>query len=147
MDSVKITKENLEEFLRAVDQDFPVPLSQKSDLTVLAEKFVTKADIFAEYVDGKIAGAVVGYITNSFSEISFITAVAVRKEYRGMGLAKKALQRYVDEVKRQNRFKAIDIYAVPTNVGAVSLYKGFGFVEYKMDNEPRPNDLHLIYYI
>ena len=143
----KVTKEDLESFLRAVDQDFPVPLSQKSDLSVLAEKFAQRADIFAERIDGKIAGAVIGYITNGFSEISFITVVAVRKEYRGKGVSKRALLSYIAEAKKQGRFKAIDVYTQRENATAIGLYKGCGFVDYKIENEPRPNDVHLIYYL
>ena len=147
MSKNKVTKEELEDFLRAVDQDFPVPLSQKSDLSVLAEKFVERADIVLERVDGEIAGAVIGYITNSYSEISFITAVAVMSPYRGRGIAKSLLGRYVDAVKKAGKFRAIDIYTQPTNVAALKVYRGFGFVDYKMENEPRPNDVHLIYYL
>ena len=147
MNSAQVTKEEMEIFLREVDQDFPVPLSQKSDLRVLAEKFVERADIFAERIDGKIAGGVIGYITNGVSEISFITVVAVRKEYRGKGVSKRALLSYIAEAKKQGRFKAIDVYTQRENAAAIGLYKGCGFVDYKIENEPRPNDVHLIYYL
>lgn len=143
----KVTKEELEAFLRAVDQDFPIPLSQKSDLSVLAEKFVQRADIITERIDGEFAGAVIGYITNSYSDISFITVVAVKKEYRGRGIARRLLEKYLQKAKNSKKFKAMDLYTPPINVGAIKLYRSFGFVDYKIENEPRPNDVHLIYYL
>lgn len=147
MNDCNVTKEELESFLRSVDKDFPVPLSGKTDLSLLAEKLVEKADIFAKRVEDEVAGVAIGYVTNSFSEISFLSIVAVKKKYRGLGVAKKVLANYLQAVQGAGRFYAADVYTKEENKIAVQMYKSMGFVEYQIENEPRPNDLHLIYYI
>lgn len=147
MNDCNVTKEELEDFLTAVDQDFPVPLSKKTNLSLLAEKLTEKADIFAKRIDGEVAGLAIGYVTNSFSSISFLSIVAVKKKFRGLGISKEVLTKYLQAVREEGRFSAVDVYSKEENKVAVQMYKSMGFVGYQMENEPRPNDLHLIYYI
>lgn len=146
MNDCNVTKAELENFLQSVDKDFPVPLSQKTDLAILAEKLVGKADIFAKRVNGEVAGVAIGYITNSFSESSFLSIVAVKEKYRGFGIAKEVLANYLQAVRSAGSFYAADVYTKEENKIAVQMYKSMGFVEYHAKNEPRPNDLHLICY-
>ena len=110
----------------------------------MAEKCIQKADIFAKRIEGELAGLAIGYITHSFSKISFLSIVAVGKKYRGMGVAKEVLKQYLRAVHNAGFFAA-DVYTKHENKIAVQMYKNMGFVEYKIENEPRPEDLHLIY--
>ena len=61
-----LTFNKLYNFLEEVDEDFPIPLSHKTNLHELSKKFIDKADIFVEYSeDNEISSLVIGYIKNS----------------------------------------------------------------------------------
>lgn len=147
MNDSKVTVEELENFLNAVDKDFPVPLSEKTNLSILSNKLIQRADIFAKRVNGNLAGVAIGYITNSTTNISFLSIVAVKKEYRGLGISKEIISQYLKTVKEKETFTGVEVYTKEENTVAVKTYKSLGFVIYKPENEPRPNDLHLIYYL
>ncbi len=144
-----VKKEELLSFLETVDKDFPVPLSEKQNLAQLSEKLIQKADIFAKRIDGVLAGVAIGYITNSTTNLSFLSIVAVKKEFRGLGISKEVVSKYLQEVKKSagRRLIGAEVYTKQENKIAVKMYKDLGFVLYKPKNEPRPNDLHLIYYV
>ena len=145
-----VKKEELLSFLETVDKDFPVPLSEKQNLAQLSEKLIQKADIFAKRIDGVLAGVAIGYITNSTTNLSFLSIVAVKKEFRGLGISKEVVSKYLQEVKKSadvRRLIGAEVYTKLENKIAVQMYKDLGFVLYKPENEPRPNDLHLIYHV
>ncbi len=143
----KVTEQELLDFLKAVDKDFPIPLSQKNQLEVLAKKFYDKADIFAVRIDNQLAGAMIAYVTNGYSDVAYATVLAVRKEFRGKGIAGQVLNEFIQTAKNFGKYKAVELYTSPTNVGAIKLYEKTGFIKYEIKDEPRPNDLHLIYYL
>ncbi len=136
----------LEQFLRLVDRDFPVPLSQKQDLKEYSKKLLEKATLCFVCEDGKILSLVAGYTENLSENMAFITLVATREEARGRGLAKELVQEFISLCREKN-IKAVHLYAVPTNVSAVKMYHKVGFREFYPVNEPRPEDTHLIYYL
>ena len=141
----KPTVEEIEIFLNAVEQDFPVPLSEKVDLKEYAQKLFDHATIFCAYENGVIASMVAGYTRNLTDDLAFVSIMATRKEYRGQGLASKQLGKFLEE-SRNVGVKGVHVYAVESNLPAVATYKKHGFERYEAANETRPEDLHLIAY-
>lgn len=139
----KPTVEEIEIFLNAVDHDFPVALSQKTDLKEYAKKLFDNATICYEYQNGVIATMVAGYTKNLTGNLAFVSIMATRKEYRGQGLASKQLAKFLEECRKVGASGA-HVYAVESNLPAVATYKKLGFEKYELENEPRPDDLHLI---
>ena len=61
---MKNNTEKIENFLRLVDKDFPVPLSCKQDLSQLARKLCEKGTLCAREENGEIVALVAGYTDN-----------------------------------------------------------------------------------
>lgn len=131
-------------FLGAVDPLFPVPLSQKQDLDAFAEKLLEKATLCAAEEDGRIVALVAGYTENVVDRLGYISIVATLPEARGRGLG-SALVREFLEIARGKGLRGVHLYAVPDNLPAIRMYEKLGFEIYRLDNEPRPDDAHLIY--
>ena len=142
----KPTYKELYAFLKDVDSSFPVPLSKKQDLELLAKKLLEKATLVSVWHYEEMVALVAGYTENVVDNMAYISVLATRQEARGHGYAKDVVQRFL-QICRDKKLSAVHLYAVPTNLPAVYLYKSLGFVEYKIENEPRKEDLHLIYYI
>ena len=136
--------DEIEKFLNAVDKEFPVPLSQKTDLHEYAIKLYEHATIFFVEQDGKIAAMVAGYTDNVENNMAYISLLATKKEYRGQGYAKRLVNEFLECAKNKN-LSATHLYAVETNERAVQLYYKLGFEKYMPEIEPRKDDLHLIF--
>ena len=72
---------------------------------------------------------------------AYISGLAVAKEFQRKGIAKKAMQILLEQLKG---VKLIDLVTHPENIGAVELYKSLGFKQigepmenYFDDGEPR----------
>lgn len=139
----KPTLEQIEEFLNAVDKDFPVALSQKTDLKEYAKKLYENATICCECQNGVIAAMVAGYTKNLSENLAFVSIMATRKECRGQGRASKQLAKFLQECQKVGA-NGVHVYAVESNLPAVATYQKLGFERYQIPDEPRPYDLHLI---
>ena len=138
-----VSAKQIENFLKAVELDFPVPLSQKTDLVELSIKLSERADAFTIEDKGKIVSAVFGYIDNASGDLGYISIVATLLEYRGNGYSKKLTRDFLNKAEKKG-LKGVHLYTVRTNTAAVQLYCSLGFEEYLQENEPRPDDYHLI---
>lgn len=136
----------LEQFLRTVDRDFPIPISQKQYLTPFARKLMEKATICSVCENGKILSLVAGYTENLFENMAYISIVATLSEARGKGYAMKLVKDFIS-CCRDKKIKAVHLYTAPTNVAAIKMYKRLGFQNFYPENEPRPEDMHLIYFL
>lgn len=143
---MNLSEKQIYNFLIDVDSSFPVPLSQKQDLFDYAKKLKEKATLVTIICDEKIAAMVAGYTENIIDNIAYISILATVNEARGRGYAQKVLQEFI-QICRKKRISAVHLYAAQNNFPALKLYKKIGFVEYKIKNEPRQDDVHLIYYI
>lgn len=138
--------ELLKVFLEQVDQTFPVPLSKKHDLHEFAAKLLQNATICAEVENGRIISAVAGYTERLVENMAYISIVATVPEARGRGLAVKLIREFIG-ICVSKQIPAIHLYAVPENTAAVRMYRKMGFVNLEIPNEPRPDDLHMVFII
>lgn len=141
-----IQAEKIEDFLTKVDKSFPVPLSKKQNLSEFAIKLNEKATLCTKEENGEIVSMVAGYTENLSDNIAYISVVATLEGSRCKGYSKALVKEFI-EICIKKSIDAVHLYTVATNISAVNLYKKLGFKEYVMENEPRPDDLHLIYYI
>ena len=140
---IKPTISQIEEFLFAVDHLFPVRLSQKQNLHDFAMKLYHKATICCVIVEDKIVAMVGGYTENLADNISYISVVATLPAFQGKGYAKGLLGEFIG-ICQEKELSGIHLYTSRTNLAAKALYKSWGFQEWNCQNEPRPDDLHLI---
>lgn len=141
-----LTQLQLEHFLREVDRDFPVPLSQKQELSAFARKLLEKATLCEICRDGEIQSLVAGYTENLTEGKAYISLVATLAKARGKGYAQQLIGQFL-QICREKRIPAVHLYTVPANTAAVNLYRKLGFEAYIIDGEPRPGDAHLIIYL
>ena len=138
--------EKIKDFLEAVDKSFPVPLSEKQELSVLAEKFVSKATLCHIEENGRIVAMVAGYTDNVTDNMGYISVVATLPEARGKGYASRLVKEFVD-ISASKRLSSVHLYTARSNFSAVKMYEKIGFTEWLCENEQRPDDLHLLYKI
>ena len=136
----------IKSFLTQVDHTFPTPLSQKQQLSTFAVKLYEKATLCTEVVNNKIIAMVAGYTEEVIDNKAYISIVATLPEAKGNGLASKLVKEFISICKKKN-LDAVHLYAVPTNRAAMHVYYKLGFIDWKLPDEPRPEDAHLIYYI
>ena len=134
----------LERFLRKVDVLFPVPLSQKQDLHLFAEKLSEKATICAQLIQGEIVALAAGYTDNVMENRGYLSVVATLPEAQGNGYASELIRRFL-AIAAQKHLDAVHLYADRSNAPALAMYRRLGFVEWKMPNEPRESDVHFIF--
>ncbi len=141
-----VTFEEVYDFLNKVDKLFPTPLSEKQDLKTFSKKLISKGTLCVASDEGKIVSMVGGYTENIIDNKAYISVVATLEEYTGRGFAKKLIKEFICMCK-DKKIEAVHLYAVPSNLVAVNMYKSIGFSEWDRDEEHRKEDLHLIYRI
>ena len=136
----------IEDFLRRVDSDFPVPLSQKQDLSVLAQKLSAHATICTVKDGNEILAMVAGYTENLINNMAYISVAATVPEARGNGLASGLIETFL-RICVDKKISAVHLYAVSSNLPAMNMYRRLGFVLWDCPDETRPEDAHLIKYL
>lgn len=133
--------QKIEAFLRAVDESFPVPLSQKQDLGEYARKLSQFATMCAVEENGEIVAMVAGYTDR---DPAYIAILATLPRVRGKGLGKTLVREFLEKAN-QSGATYLHLYAVESNTPAMKLYESLGFTRWNMPNEPRKEDVHFIY--
>ena len=139
----KYRGQELYNFLKKIDQLFPVPLSEREQLTVLASKFEKYGTVSYVREDGKIIAICAGYTNDQEQRLGYISVVASLPEYTNKGYGKVAVQGFIEKAKDAG-MKAIHLYADRENKAALNMYEKLGFKDWILPNEPRPEDKHLI---
>ena len=137
---------SIETFLRRVDRDFPIPLSQKQDLSAFAHKLSDLATICTVRNGSEILSMVAGYSENLTNGMAYVSIVATVPEARGHGFASKLMREFMD-ICVQKQLSALHLYAVSSNLPALSMYRQLGFELWDCPEESRPDDTHLIKYL
>lgn len=133
-------------FLRRVDKNFPIPLSQKQELEVFSKKLIEKGTICIAADEEELVSMVAGYTDNIVDNIAYISIAATLPEYYGKGLASDLINEFIT-ICKEKKITAVHLYAVHSNLAAVKMYEKLNFVEWKIADDSRPKDLHLIRYL
>ena len=126
-----MTEQKIEAFLRAVDDSFPVPLSQKQDLGEYARKLSQFATMCAVEEDGKIVAMAAGYTDR---DPAYLAILATLPQARGRGLGKTLVREFLEKAN-QSGATYLHLYAVESNTPAMKLYESLGFTRWDMPNE------------
>jgi len=118
---VPMTADHLDEITALERVCFPDPWSRN----MLAEELDNALSAFLVALDGR--GRVVGYAgLQVVLDEGNILNVAVKPEYRRMGVAKRLLRVFLDFAEA-NRLAFLTLEVRASNYGAVALYGGLGF--------------------
>lgn len=138
--------QELYEFLKKVERLFPVPLSEREQLIMLASKFEKYGTVSYVRENGKIIAICAGYTNDQVQRLGYISVVASLPEYTNKGYGKVAVQGFIEKAKNAG-MKAIHLYADKENKAALNMYGKLGFVDWIIQDELRPEDKHLIRWI
>ena len=144
--------QELYKFLKKVERLFPVPLSEREQLIMLASKFEKYGTVSYVRENGKIIAICAGYTNDQVQRLGYISVVASLPEYTNKGYGKVAVQGFIEKAKNAG-MKAIHLYADKENKHlyadkenkiALNMYGKLGFVDWIIPDEQRPKDKHLI---
>ena len=138
--------QELYKFLKKVERLFPVPLSEREQLIMLASKFEKYGTVSYVRENGKIIAICAGYTNDQVQRLGYISVVASLPEYTNKGYGKVAVQGFIEKAKNAG-MKAIHLYADKENKAALNMYGKLGFVDWIIPDERRPEDKHLIRWI
>lgn len=122
----KISKNELLDFFKSIDDDFIPSLSQQvGELSLYAEKVINNAKIFFEK-DGQnvIKGIVAVYVMDKNNPDGFITLVASGHCYRNQGVIKRLMKDAIAYCKQVGK-SGIGLFT--RNPIALNLYQSMGF--------------------
>lgn len=114
----------LYDFLREVDNDFPVSLSSLVDLREYAHKLTSHATLFVSTEKNQVNGCVAIYCNNFADSYAYMPLLAVRKGFRGKHIGRTLMIAAINYAK-ENGFKTIGVHT--ENPVALSLYQSLGF--------------------
>lgn len=122
---------------------FPIPLSEREQLTVLVSKFEKYGTVSYVQENGKIIALCAGYTNDQEKHLGYISVVASLPEYANKGYGKGVVRCFIEKAKNAG-MRAIHLYADKDNKSALRMYDKLGFVDWITPEEPRPEDKHLI---
>lgn len=130
----KMTERDLDEVMVIEKDSFTLPWSRPSYESELQNQY-------ANYLVCDWEGEVAAYVGMwTLFEEAHITNVAVGKEYRGRGMG-RVLMLEEEKLARAKKAERILLEVRPSNISALTMYKGLGFVttgirkQYYADNQ------------
>lgn len=127
--------------LYQIDKTFPIPLSKKIDLDVLADKFLKKGYVYMALNGGLPVGMVGFYANNMVGRRAYISVVGVIEEYQHQGIAKKMVNESLAVCKEKGMTSCF-LYTHKSNIGAIAMYQKLGFVA--EEDPDRPHDIKFV---
>lgn len=133
------------DFFRAVDTEFPIPLSKRINIQEYSEKLCNKGDIFITSSDeDEIAGLIAGYITHAEGDLGYISIIAVKQKYRKQGIAVELVKQFLDRAKTLGK-KGVHVYTYKSNLPARNMYYRCGFKDCDKIKQDRLEEIHMEY--
>ncbi len=127
--------------LRHIDKTFPIPLSVKTNLDELAQKFLEKGYVYLALDEDCPIGMVGFYANDKKTNTAYISVVGVLQTYQRKGIARKLISKSLVLCK-ENGMKSCVLYTHKTNAGAISMYEKLCFNAEK--DAGRPDDVKFI---
>lgn len=114
--------------LRACNDVFMPPLSDRINVDDYASKIAGRAQRFEVWVNCELVGLVAAYCNDLERRTAFITSVSVLPKWQGQGIASRLMEICVGHV-RSLGFKRIELEVEGSNAAAVTLYMKHGFTK------------------
>ena len=129
------------QYILSINNEFPVPLSEKTDLTEFVKKVLEKGTIILAIEQKNIIGILAGYVNSIETKEAYVSVLEVKKEYRRKGLAEELINIF-EEISIQNHMKMIKLHTHKDNISAIRFYKKIGFEI--MENEKANYDYSIV---
>ena len=133
-DKKMVDREKFKKYVKEVEGDFPIPLSERVDLEEYADKLYYDSTLICEEENSEIIGFVAGYINETESMQAYVSILSVHKNARGKGLARKLMTQFVEECRKKN-FRKVSLHSNVSNTIAYELWLKLGFVVDAQDGD------------
>lgn len=88
------------------------------------KQYALQNNLFCAYYNGELAGVLQFEIKNN---VVWLGHIAVDESYRGKGIAKELVRRYIADNKSDQNTR-YQLWVIQDNMGAINLYRKFDFV-------------------
>lgn len=124
----KSRRNEILKYLYEHDNDFPIPLSHKTNLKQYLNKVICLGKSVICVDRNQIVGLIFYYDNNIQERKAFISLVSVDKNYRCKGIATHLIKEVLFLLKKQ-QFKICEVPTHGSNEQAIHLYYLLGFDE------------------
>ena len=124
LDNTVENQKVLTQYLREVDKDFEIPLSNKTNLEIYATKLLDFGIVLVSLDCGHFNGILAGYCNDTNSGNATITILSVKKHSRGQGISHQLICKMIDSCREAGMRK---ILVDSVNPVAISSYLSSGF--------------------
>ena len=133
--------ESVKDILKKIDSTFPVPLSKKCNIDVLAEKFINKGHVIMAFDGTHPIGLIAFYANDTVNKTAYASVIGIIKNYQHQGIGKELLNKCISICKEKGMTSCF-LHTHKTNFPAISMYERLGFVA---NNDPNiPDDLKFV---
>jgi len=123
----KADKAAIASHLRACDNSFLPPLSQRVNIDDYAIKIAHKAQLFEAWANNELLGLIAAYYSDPDKITAFITNVSVLPGWRNGGIAQRLMENCITNTLELG-FIQIELEVNPSNKAAISFYGKHGFI-------------------
>ncbi len=120
--------ESLTQLLRQLDATFPIPLSRKVDLAAYAEKLLRIGTAYGAWEEESPVGLCGFYANDQQTGKAYVSVVGVLASHQRRGIARTLLADSLALCRKAGMGQCC-LYTHQTNLGAIALYRSFGFHE------------------
>lgn len=118
--------EALTALLYRLDATFPIPLSRKTDLSVYGAKLLAQGAVCGAWENGDPVGLCGFYANDLQTKKAYVAVLGVLETHQRRGIARRLLQDSL-ALCRQAGMQECCLFTHQTNLGAIALYRSFGF--------------------
>lgn len=123
-------RNSLKQLLIEVDNEFIPNLSSRLAIDEYVDKIVSNSMVLPVYNNGILSAFISFYCNNYKEQTGYLTMIAVKSDYRNMGVAKLLIQ-YAIGFLQNIGFKYFRLEVGRQNEKAIALYKKLGFTVFK----------------
>lgn len=136
LDINNFDKEGLKEFILSVNDDFPIPITNKINVDEFLDKIKNNGVVCCCYDGKKVVSGTFFYANNFVEKIVGFTLLATLRNYRKYGIGSTLMDMMIDYCSELN-FERIQLYTHETNKNAINFYlkKGFYFIDCDRKND------------
>lgn len=115
------------QYLKTIDSEFVIPLSEKVDLNEYAQKILSQGVVFVSLSEGKISSMVGVYCNDMINRISYVPILSISKQAQADGFHTRDYLRVVIELLNNVGMKKF--YCQTANRIIALIYIRLGFTE------------------
>lgn len=125
------------------EDDFVQLLRARVEIDAYAAKLKRQATTFEAWSGNALAGLVAAYCNDHTNNFTYITSVSVLKVWKSKGIALRLVKQCIEHASSSG-MRRIGLEVARSNVAAIKLYEGCGFVVTDSDDESFVMNLYLV---